>query len=189
MKKNNIDIKKLKELEEAFDAVQMPRPPYVLKELVVNTRFTPEMQYHQCVLELCNAYDNLRTAECNLELKEIERKAIKTKGKKGYWMKKKLEVEMDQTRRAVLGAQREFNCLYAIFQSFEKKFTREEIDSAQPLEFKRKVETQAEMDRISTGTVSPGNLEGLRQIGHLIVQAALLEYKEEDKKFLKVGEK
>jgi hypothetical protein len=57
---------------QAFDEIQMPRTPYTLKELIVDTKFTDQQKYAQCVLELSIAYDNLRLARIDAEIKELE---------------------------------------------------------------------------------------------------------------------
>jgi hypothetical protein len=60
------------ELQKAFLEIQMPRTPYALEKLVVNPHNTEEWRYMQCVLEMSNAYDNLRIAECQAEMKKLE---------------------------------------------------------------------------------------------------------------------
>jgi hypothetical protein len=62
----------LKEMLDAFNEIQMPRTPYVLEDLIVNTKHTDQQKYAQCVLELSIAYDNLRVARIDAEIKEIE---------------------------------------------------------------------------------------------------------------------
>lgn len=143
----------------------MARPPYVLKQMVVYSKFTPEQRYAQCVLELSIAYDNLRLAQCHMEQKEIEIKKIKGKGRSAELEREIKRIEQEQTRRAMLGAMREFECLYEMWEGFEKKYTREELNAAQPLEYKRRLEIQANQDMNAMGRISASNQEGLRQIG------------------------
>jgi len=152
------------ELQQAFLEIQMPRPPYVLDKMVVNARFTEEQKYAQCVLEMSIAYDNLRIARCNAELKKLELEEMDDKTPKGKLEKEKLSIELEQLDRARLGAYREFNYLYEMWQKFPKKYTRVELDNAQPLEYMERLKTQALQDMQATGVVSVGNLEGLRQI-------------------------
>jgi hypothetical protein len=135
--------------------------------MVVNSKFTEEQQYAQCVLELSIAYDNLRTAECNAELKEIEIFEIKGKTRKAQLQRKLKEIELEQLNRARLGAEREFGFLFTKWQSYPKKYTREDLNKAQEKEYKLRLETQAQQDLNATGRISQGNQEGLRQIGIL----------------------
>ena len=67
----------IERMNKAFLEIQMPRTPYMLKELVVDTKYTPEQKYAQMVLELSIAYDNLRLARVDHELKTKEIKALK----------------------------------------------------------------------------------------------------------------
>ena len=171
---------------KAFDEIQMARPPYVLEKMVVGSKFTEEQRYAQCTLELSIAYDALRTAELMVEKKEIEIKEVKTKGRKGEIKKELLQIEQEQTRRAMIGKMREFECLYVLWCKFPKKFTREEMNAAQPAEFKAKLELQASQDKNATGRVSVGNQEGLRQIGKSIYPE-LDVARDTERRFLETG--
>lgn len=61
--------------------------------------------------------------------------------------------------------EREFTYLFNLWNKRPKKYTRDELDKAQPLEYKRRLETQAKQDLIALGRVSQSNCEWLRQIG------------------------
>ena len=74
-------------------------------------------------------------------------------------------IELQQLNRARLGAIREFQCLYNIWNQWPKKYTREEMDTASEEEYKIRLLTQANQDMATMGSVSQGNQEGLRQIG------------------------
>lgn len=160
--KNNND---LEEMIKAFDEIQMPRTPYVLENMVVNSKFTMEQKYAQCVLEMSIAYDNLRTAKCNAELKQIEIDEIDTSNRKGELEKEIKKIELEQLNRARLGAMREFEYLFNLWKSFGKKYTRQELNEAQEKEYTLRLETQARQDMNATGRISTSNQEGLRQIG------------------------
>jgi len=186
MKKEKYIIDK-KGLEQAFLEIQMPRTPFILENMVVNSKFTEEQKCAQCVLELSIAYDNLRTAKCAAELKKIELKGIKGKTKKSKLIKEMKAIELEQLNRARLGALREFEYLYFLWEKFPKRFTRQEINEAQPTEFRMKLELQALMDKNATGRISVGNQEGLRQIGKMPFPE--LDYSREvDKRFLNEGD-
>lgn len=164
MKELALTNEKLKELESAFEQVQMPRTPYALRELVVNTKFTEPFKYQQCVIELERAYDNLRIAKINAEIMELKISETDDTTEIGKLKKQKRLIELEQLNRARLGALREFTTLYDMFNNF-KKYTREEIDNVAELEFRIKLETQARQDIEATGRIMQGNQEGLRQIG------------------------
>jgi hypothetical protein len=177
----------LSELVSAFDEIQMARTPYVLEKMVVGSKFTEEQRYAQCVCELSIAYDNLRTAKCGARLKEIEIEENKEEGEKGELEREKLQIELDQLNRARLGAYREFMTLYAIWQKFPKRYTREELNEAQEREYKMRLAIQAEQDRNATGRISQGNQEGLRQLGMSNAYPNLDIERDVERRFLETG--
>lgn len=161
------DIDLNEELQQAFLEIQIPRTPYALEQLVVHSKFTKEQCYAQCVLEMSIAYDNLRTAKCNAELKEIEISEIDQSTRKGELQATIKKVELEQLNRARLGAVREFQALYNIWKSFPKQYTREEMDAASPEEYRQRLLTQASQDLNASGRISVGNQEGMRTAGIL----------------------
>ena len=173
-------------LEQAFLEIQMPRPPYVLEKMVVNSKFTEEQRYAQCVLELSIAYDNLRMVRAKVELKKIDIDEIVNVGKKVELEKEILQIELEQTNRARLGALREFTFLYQLWKKFPIKFNREQLNLAQESEYKQRIEAQANQDKNATGRVSQGNQEALRQIGQT-VWPELDNSREVEKRFLEEG--
>jgi len=155
----------LQQMLDAFNEIQQPRTPYVLEDLVVNTKFTDEQRYAQCVLELSIAYDNLRLARIDAEMKEIEIEELTWSDRKDQLEKEKKQIELEQLNRARLGAWREFSYLFELWQKFDKQYTREELNAAQPLEYEMRLKTQALHDMQSKRLgISPWNLEWLRQI-------------------------
>ena len=179
----NINIK---ELVSAINEIQMARPPYVLDKFVVNCHHTEEQRYAHCVLELSIAYDNLRRAKLSVEKAEIELKEIRGWGRKAQIEKELKEIDVEQTKRAMLGALREFDYLYSMWISFPKRYTRDELNNAQPLEFETKLRLQAQHDINATGRISVGNQEGLRMIG-MATFPQLDVARSVEKRFLEVG--
>lgn len=173
----------LEKLNQAFLEIQMPRTPYTLEKLIVNTKFTEEQKYAQCVLELSIAYDNLRIAGAKAEIKQLEIDEMKGRDKKTQLEKKIAQVELEQTNRARIGAYREFEYLFGMWKSFKKNYTREELNEAQELEYKCRIELQALQDKNATGRISQGNQEALRQIGST-VYPELDDLRATEKRFL-----
>lgn len=160
-----IPKKLINEMYEAFDHIQQPRTPYVLANMVVGSKFTDEQAYAQCVLEMSIAYDNLRLAKINMSLKQLEIDEIKWKDIKSKLEKTKKEIELEQTQRAVLWAEREFTYLFNLWQKRGKRYTRDDLNMAQAEEYKLRLETQSKQDLIALWRISQSNCEWLRQIG------------------------
>lgn len=155
----------LPDMLTAINEIQMARTPFELERFVVGCHHTPEQRYAHCVLNLSIAYDNLRIAK--LKLEEMDLAIAKLKKKRSpeakiAWQIK--AIEREQLVRASLGAAREFEHLYHMWKTFPKRYTRSELNAAQPEEFTRRLRTQAEHDIHAMGRISVSNLEGLRQI-------------------------
>ena len=181
-----IDI--VKEMEESFLAIQMPRSAYTIEKFVVGQHDTVEMQFCQCVLELQIKYDNLRRAKLGRRRIEIQIKELEDKGTEIDLIDADLKrIDQEQQDFAVLGALREFEALYKIYQSFPKKYTRKEIDDAQENYWKLRLDRQAQQDLQATGRIGIGNSEALRQI-NLTGTPKLDHIREVEKKYLEVGD-
>ena len=181
-----IDI--VKEMEESFFAIQMPRSAYTIEKFVVGQHDTIEMQFCQTVLELQIKYDNLRRAKLGRRRIEIQIKELEEKGTEIDLIDADLKrIDQEQQDFAVLGALREFEALYKIYQSFPKKYTRKEIDDAQENYWKLRLERQAQQDLQATGRIGVGNSEALRQI-NLTGTPKLDHIQEVEKKYLEVGD-
>jgi len=167
-------IKKIKvsdELLQAFKEIQQPRTNYQLEKFVVGKYETPEQQYFHCVLELQLKYNSLRKAKIHLEktnyLIEKYKKEEAEGNKLSEFKRREREIDKETAELAVLGALREFETLYKIWKSFDKNYTREEMDKAQPLYWQRRLTGQANRDVMACGRISVGNQDALRQIGEV----------------------
>jgi len=156
------------ELLAAFKEMPQAKSDYVLKEMVIGGHETIEMQYAHCVLNLRLAYNALRRAKISLEKSDYQTAQYKEKAKTDKlfefkWQEK--EIDKEECECAVIGKMREFSCLYKIWQSFPKKFTRADVNTAEPEYWKRRAIKQANQDIIAVGRVRQGNQDLLRQIG------------------------
>ena len=164
---NELDkIKNDKELLQAFVEIQQPRTDYQLEHFVVGKHEVPEQQYAHCVLNLKIKYNALRRAKIHLEktqyeIDELDKKEDKMSG----FTKREKEIDKEEASLAVIGALREFEALYKIWNGFEKKYTRAEIDAVQPEYWEKRLTRQANQDLMATGRVGVGNQDALRQIG------------------------
>ena len=155
-------------MQQAFDEIQMPRTQFVLQHFVVGAQDTEPQQYHQCVLELQIKYDAIRRAL--LQQKKIELQIERLEAKDDELASINADIkrlDLEGMNRALLGAMREFEALYLIFQSFPHRYTRAELDAAQGDYWAKRLLRQAETERQATGVVGVGNREALAQIGYL----------------------
>lgn len=164
------------ELKEAFDAIQQPRPDYVLEKFVVGQHDTEPQAYMQCVLEMQIKYDNIRRAKLTREkllLQIIDLEASDDAIEQIDANLKKIDIEAQD--RAMLGALREFETLYRIWQGFGQRYTRAELNAAQEEYWVKRLTRQANQDIQATGRIGVGNLEALCQAGLRPLPALLQE--------------
>ena len=118
-------IKLSDELLRAFKEIQQPRTEYVLRHFVVGKHETPQQQYSHCVLNLQIKYNSLRRAKIHLEkveyLIEKYRKEEDNGNKLSGFKRRDKEIDCEECELAVLGALREFEALYRIWNEFDKK--------------------------------------------------------------------
>lgn len=149
----------VEELRQDFDAIAMPRSAYVLENLVVKVHEHPTQQWLQCVLEMRIKYNVIRRHLVNRQ--KLQREIETTEDEFESELKR---IDLDDLEYGLLGATREFMSLYQIYQTMPR-FTAEQIEAGQAEYWYNRLTKQAAHDLQSTGRVSVGNIEGLRQIG------------------------
>jgi len=156
------------ELLDDFNAIQMARTPEVLRKFVIGAQAMdhPAQGWAQCVLELQIKYDDIRRAKINAELIELEITDLETTGDTKSLLNAKLKrIDLEAQDRALLGAVREFQSLYTIYQSFDKRYTRDELNTSQVEYWQNRLTRQALQEQQSRQLgIGAGNLEALREI-------------------------
>ena len=158
----------LEELTNAIAEIQQPRSNFQLKHFVLGQHATPEMQYYQLLIEIQdlsfkyqNALLELEVAErkiAKLELSKNEIKLLKAKQKR---------LSLDQFKLAILGSERELSYLLSIWEASEHKYSREEIEAAQPEYWKARLSANANAMIMGGAGVNPAHLEAMDQAGVL----------------------
>jgi hypothetical protein len=156
------------EIEKAIAEVQQPRSRFQIEKFVLGQHTTPEMQYYQLCLELQDMIHKLRLAEIN-EKKSLAKIArLRSTGDEIDELEaQELELGLHQIQFAVLGAKREIAHLVDIWNGFEQKFTREEIEKAQPDYWKERLTSNARAMLIGGSSVNPAHIESMKQAGIL----------------------
>jgi len=175
------------EIKRAFQEIQQARPDFELEKFVVGEKDTEQQAYAQCVLELQIKYNNIRRGILNRKKLEIQVEKLKEKNDEISDIKADLKrIDIEEQDYAMLGAIREFEALKRIFESFPKKYTRQELNDAQPEYWKKRLTRQANLDLLAKGRVGVGNLDALRQIG-LSTVPELDHIRETEQKYLENG--
>jgi len=155
-------------IEAAIAEVQQPRSRFQLERFVTGSHATPEMQYYQTCLELQDMIYKFQVAQIGVQKAELKIKRLReTKDEMKELKAQETEIGLRQTRLAMIGAERELADLVEIFNNFETKFTRAEIEAAQPDYWNARLTTNAKAMLMSGGGVNAAHIEAMEQAGVL----------------------
>ena len=155
-------------IELAIAEVQQPRSRFQLERFVLGQHATPEMQYYQVCLELQDTLYKYRLAEINKKKTDLKIKRLRSTGDELDELKaQEIELGQEQTKFAVIGAQRELAHLIDIWDTFKHKYTREEIEAAQPEYWQARLTNNAKAMLMGGASVNPAHIEAMEQAGVL----------------------
>jgi len=156
------------EIEAAIAEVQQPRSRFQLERFVTGSHATPEMQYYQTCLELQDMIYKFQVAKIGVQKAELKIKRLReTKDEMKELKAQETEIGLRQTRLAMIGAERELHDLVAIFESFKTKFTRAEIEAAQPDYWNARLTGNAKAMLMGGTSVNAAHIEAMEQAGVL----------------------
>jgi len=153
-------------IAEAIAEIQQPRSRFQLIHFVIGQHDTPEMRFYQLCLELQDMGYKLRLAQINVRKGEIEiARLLETGDELDAIEAEEREVGLEQTRIVMRGAEREIAVLTDLFDE-SQKFTRDEIEHAQPEYWEKRLTRQTNL-QIMSGNVGWAQLDSMRQAGLL----------------------
>jgi len=158
----------LDKIEQAIAEVQQPRSRFQLERFVLGQHATDEMRYYQTVLELQDAIYKYKLAKINVQKSELKIAKLRSTGDDLDELKaQERELGLAQTRFAMLGAEREMKHLVEIWDSFEHKYTRDEIETAQPDYWQARLTNNARAMLMGGSSVNAAHIEAMEQAGVL----------------------
>ena len=156
------------EVNKAIAEVQQPRSRFQLERFVLGQHATPEMQYYQTVIELQDAIYKYKLAKIAVQKSELKIARLRTTGDELDELKaQEVELGLAQTGFAMLGAEREMKHLLAIFDGFTHKYSRAEIEAAQPEYWQARLTNNAKAMLMGGASVNPAHIEAMEQAGVL----------------------
>lgn len=171
------------QIEQAIAEVQQPRSRFQLERFVMGQHATAEMQYYQVCIELQDMIYKYKLAELNQKKTLAKIEKLRASGDEIKELKaQELELGLSQTEYAVVGAKREIAHLIDIWNSFDHKFTRDEIEAAQPDYWQARLTANAKAMLMSGTGLNPAHLEAMDQAG---VLESFIDAVEQEKKELK----
>lgn len=169
----------------ALSEIQKPRSRYQLEKFVAGQHDTPEQQYRQILLEIQSLLFGIKFSVLEMKKTKAEIKELRESGNEIKAIEAEIkEVGLEQTNLLMLGAQREVRDLVEMWESFEHKYTYEELEELQPIYWDMRLTRQAALEHMgSDGKIGWASLDALRQIGSLdkVVMADSIEPKELEK--------
>jgi hypothetical protein len=156
------------EINKAIAEVQQPRSRFQLESFVLGQHATPEMRYYQTVIELQDAIYKYKLAVINVKKSELKIAKLRATGDELDELKaQEVELGLAQTSFAMVGAEREMKHLLEIFDSFTHKYTRKEIETAQPDYWQARLTNNAKAMLMGGSGVNAAHIEAMEQAGVL----------------------
>jgi len=154
------------DIHEAIAEVQQPRSRFQIVHFVIGQHDTAEMRFYQVVIELQDMGYKLRMAQLGVRKAQVEIERLLATGDDLDAIEaEEKQVGLEQTRIVMRGAERELAVLTDLFDE-SQKFTRDEIEHAQPEYWEKRLTRQTNL-QIMSGGVQWAQLDSMRQIGML----------------------
>lgn len=167
----------LAKFAESERAIQQARTPFELAHFVVGQHDAEPRAWAQCTLELGIKIRNLRRAQIGerKQIRQIDYLETIARGDTPDEEAKKradaaddadlAKIDLEEQSLAVLGAFREAQALKALYDSFGRTYTRDELNAAEPDYWRRRLNRQAMHDTNAHGRIGVGNQDALRMAG------------------------
>jgi predicted transcriptional regulator len=156
------------EIEKAIAEIQQPRSRFQLERFVLGQHATPEMQYYQTVIELQDMIYKYKLAKINVKKSKAKIAKLRKAGNELDELKaQEIELGLAQTTLAMIGAERELSHLIDIWNSFKHKYSREEIEAAQPNYWEKRLTDNARAMIMGGAGVNAAHIEAMSQAGIL----------------------
>jgi hypothetical protein len=156
------------EIEKAIAEVQQPRSRFQLERFVLGQHATPEMQYYQVCLELQDMIYKYKLADISTKKANLKIDKLRSTGDELDELKaQEIELGLENSKYAVIGAQRELAHLIDMWESFGTKYTREQIETAQPEYWQARLSNNAKAMLMGGQSVNAAHIEAMEQAGVL----------------------
>lgn len=156
------------DIERAIAEVQQPRSRFQIERFVLGQHATNEMRYYQVCLELQDLLYKYKLSEINAKKTQIKIERLRATGDELDELKaQEIELGQKQNKLAVIGAQRELAHLIDIWETFEHKYSREEIEAAQPDYWQARLTNNAKAMLMGGSSVNAAHIEAMEQAGAL----------------------
>jgi len=155
-------------IDKAIAEIQQPRSRFQLERFVLGQHATEEMRYYQTVIELQDMIYKYKLAEIGVKKAKAKiAKLRKSDDELDELKAQEIELGLVQTQFTMIGAEREIAHLIDIWNSFDKKYTREQIEQAQPDYWQARLTNNAKAMLMGGSGVNAAHIEAMEQAGIL----------------------
>jgi hypothetical protein len=167
---SNINNMYTPEVLLAMAEIQQARSNYQIEKFVINQHDTPQTQYQQCLIELQSLYYTIKKVSLELKKTEIEIERLRSTNDEIDEIDAQIkELQSEETRLVGVGAFRELKKFLEIFESFDKKYTREEIEEDQANYWSKRLNRQSALEAIGGSPSQSAHLTSLYQTGEISI--------------------
>jgi hypothetical protein len=154
----------------AMAEIQQARSNYQIEKFVINQHDTPQTQYQQCLIELQQLYYTIKKVSLELKKTDIEIERLRSTNDEIDEIDAQIkELQSEETRLIGVGAFRELKKFLDIFESFDKKYTREEIEEDQANYWSKRLNRQSALEAIGGSPSQSAHLTSLYQTGEISI--------------------
>jgi ketol-acid reductoisomerase len=152
--------------QKAILEIKQSRSKYQLEKFAIGQHHSPEMQYYQLLLEMETLYEALEENGLRVEKLLAEAEELRETGKKSDAIEAIMkERAAERIEQSAIGAKRELAFMEELFEKYPK-FTREQIEAAQPDYWRERLIRTAQFQALS-GSVTWAQVEAIWQAGVL----------------------
>lgn len=153
-------------LIHSIASVLQARTDYQLEHFVINQHDTDEMRYKQCLLEIQSLYYAIKIINLEMKKSQIEIDNLLKTGNEIDKIDAEIkEIKLEQTILAGQGVHQELDKLLEIYNSFQKKYSKDEIESGQFDYWDKRLRRQSFFQELGGSANQASHLEALRQTG------------------------
>jgi hypothetical protein len=158
----NID----KAIFKAIHDLSKSRSKFQLERFVLGAHPLPEMQYFQTLLELQTILNSLELQKLQEKKTKIEINRLLATGDEIDEVDAEIkQLSLKSIELSISSMEKEVVDLVSIWEQFPVKFSREDLESAEPEYWKARLTLNAETQMIGQGALNPAHIEAMMQAG------------------------
>jgi hypothetical protein len=140
------------------------RTDYQLEHFVVGQHDTPEMRYHQLVIEARGLVRNIKITEIDLQIARKKIEKLEASGDEIKMLKAaKHRIGLTNLEETLVSQRKELECLVRLSQDY-RHYTDDDIEANQPEYWRLRLTRQAMTDKLSREmNIHEGNYAALLQ--------------------------